>query len=107
MSIRRRFPSRFGRRVRGPGTQPRVPWRGGRPEHPGLLPRRFLRSRRRGLAPLRAPATRGLATSVSEEATAPDFELAADGGDHVKLSDHRRKFVVLYFYPKDDTLANN
>ncbi|WP_336056600.1 thioredoxin-dependent thiol peroxidase [Nitratireductor sp. CH_MIT9313-5] len=34
---------------------------------------------------------------------APDFELTADGGDIVKLSDFRGKPVVLYFYPKDDT----
>ena len=34
---------------------------------------------------------------------APDFTLAADGGDSVTLSDLRGKKVVLYFYPKDDT----
>ncbi|KFB09900.1 thioredoxin-dependent thiol peroxidase [Nitratireductor basaltis] len=34
---------------------------------------------------------------------APDFELTADGGDNVKLSDFRGQPVVLYFYPKDDT----
>ncbi len=34
---------------------------------------------------------------------APDFELPADGGGRVKLSDLRGKRVVLYFYPKDDT----
>ena len=34
---------------------------------------------------------------------APDFDLAASGGDHVKLSDLQGKQVVLWFYPKDDT----
>jgi peroxiredoxin Q/BCP len=40
---------------------------------------------------------------VSEGTEAPDFELTADGGELVKLSDYRGKPVVLYFYPKDDT----
>lgn len=34
---------------------------------------------------------------------APDFELTADNGQTVKLSDFRGKYVVLYFYPKDMT----
>jgi len=34
---------------------------------------------------------------------APDFELPADDGSTVKLSDFRGKRVVVYFYPKDDT----
>ena len=34
---------------------------------------------------------------------APEFELAADDGSTVKLSDLRGKQVVLYFYPRDDT----
>ena len=34
---------------------------------------------------------------------APDFELPADDGDSVRLSDLRGQRVVLYFYPKDDT----
>jgi len=40
---------------------------------------------------------------VEEGKPAPDFELASDSGDTVKLSDLRGKQVVLYFYPKDDT----
>jgi thioredoxin-dependent peroxiredoxin len=40
---------------------------------------------------------------VEEGKPAPDFELATDEGDKVKLSDYRGKPVVLYFYPKDDT----
>ncbi|WP_243291542.1 thioredoxin-dependent thiol peroxidase [Bacillus sp. FJAT-47783] len=34
---------------------------------------------------------------------APDFELLADNGEKVKLSDFRGKYVVIYFYPKDMT----
>ena len=34
---------------------------------------------------------------------APDFDMAADGGGRVALSDLKGKAVVLYFYPKDDT----
>ena len=34
---------------------------------------------------------------------APDFDLAADGGGRVRLSDLKGKTVVLYLYPKDDT----
>mgnify|MGYP000856951090 FL=1 len=34
---------------------------------------------------------------------APDFELGADDGSTVRLSDLRGQRVVLYFYPKDDT----
>ena len=40
---------------------------------------------------------------VEEGKPAPDFELHADDGRTVKLSDFRGKPVVLYFYPKDDT----
>ena len=34
---------------------------------------------------------------------APDFELGADDGSTMRLSDLRGQRVVLYFYPKDDT----
>ena len=40
---------------------------------------------------------------VEQGKEAPDFELATDAGDKVRLSDLRGKQVVLYFYPKDDT----
>jgi thioredoxin-dependent peroxiredoxin len=40
---------------------------------------------------------------VEEGKPAPDFELASDAGERVKLSAFRGKPVVLYFYPKDDT----
>jgi thioredoxin-dependent peroxiredoxin len=41
---------------------------------------------------------------VEEGKPAPDFELTDDSGEQVKLSDLRGKPVVLYFYPKDDSL---
>lgn len=34
---------------------------------------------------------------------APEFDLPADGGGTLKLSDLRGKKVALFFYPKDDT----
>jgi thioredoxin-dependent peroxiredoxin len=34
---------------------------------------------------------------------APDFSLPADDGRTVRLSDFRGRWVVLFFYPKDDT----
>ena len=34
---------------------------------------------------------------------APDFQLALDGGETLKLSALKGRAVVLYFYPKDDT----
>lgn len=40
---------------------------------------------------------------VREGEMAPDFELASDSGDRVKLSDLRGQRVVLYFYPRDNT----
>jgi peroxiredoxin Q/BCP len=40
---------------------------------------------------------------VEEGKPAPDFELATDTGETVKLSDLHGRQVVIYFYPKDDT----
>ena len=40
---------------------------------------------------------------VDEGTEAPDFELTADDGSTVRLSELRGQPVVLYFYPKDDT----
>jgi len=34
---------------------------------------------------------------------APDFTLPSDRGDRFRLSDHRGRPIVLYFYPEDDT----
>ncbi len=38
-----------------------------------------------------------------EGSKAPAITLKGGNGDTVKLSDFKGKFVVLYFYPKDDT----
>ena len=35
--------------------------------------------------------------------TAPDFTLPSQDGSLVSLKDYRGKWVVLYFYPKDQT----
>jgi peroxiredoxin Q/BCP len=40
---------------------------------------------------------------VVEGSKAPEFDLVADDGRRVKLSDFAGQKVVLYFYPKDDT----
>ena len=40
---------------------------------------------------------------IREGSQAPDFELASDSGERVRLSALRGRPVVLYFYPKDDT----
>jgi thioredoxin-dependent peroxiredoxin len=40
---------------------------------------------------------------VNESEQAPDFELQADDGSTVRLSDLRGRKVVLYFYPRADT----
>jgi peroxiredoxin Q/BCP len=40
---------------------------------------------------------------LEEGIEAPDFDLAADDGGRVRLSQLRGRPVVLYFYPKDDT----
>jgi thioredoxin-dependent peroxiredoxin len=40
---------------------------------------------------------------VEEGKQAPDFELASDTGERVRLSALRGRPVVLYFYPQDDT----
>jgi peroxiredoxin Q/BCP len=44
-----------------------------------------------------------MADWIQEGDTAPDFNLKADDGRDVRLSELRGKPVVLYFYPKDDT----
>jgi thioredoxin-dependent peroxiredoxin len=40
---------------------------------------------------------------VEEGKKAPDFEVPTNGGGAFKLSKHKGKAIVLYFYPKDDT----
>lgn len=34
---------------------------------------------------------------------APDFSMPSDGGGTARLSDFKGRYLVLYFYPKDDT----
>jgi peroxiredoxin Q/BCP len=41
--------------------------------------------------------------TVEEGQIAPDFTLTASNGKPLSLSDLRGKWVVLYFYPKDET----
>ena len=43
------------------------------------------------------------ADSISEGDAAPGFELVDQNGDMHSLEDYRDKWVILYFYPKDDT----
>lgn len=40
---------------------------------------------------------------IEEGIKAPDFTLPDQNGNKVKLSDLKGKYVVLYFYPKDNT----
>ena len=40
---------------------------------------------------------------VEEGKQAPDFELASDTGERVRLSHLKGRTIVLYFYPRDDT----
>ncbi len=44
-----------------------------------------------------------LAEAVTEGDPAPGFELRDQDGELHSLEDYRDKWVVLYFYPKDDT----
>jgi peroxiredoxin Q/BCP len=42
-------------------------------------------------------------TTLAAGDVAPDFELENDRGEQVRLSELQGKWVVLYWYPKDDT----
>lgn len=42
-------------------------------------------------------------TAPSAGEVAPDFTLPAADGSQVSLKDYRGKWIVLYFYPKDQT----
>jgi len=41
--------------------------------------------------------------TLKEGETAPDFSLMGNDGEMHKLSDFKGQYVVLYFYPKDET----
>ena len=40
---------------------------------------------------------------IKENTKAPDFALPSTNGENQKLKDLLGKYVVIYFYPKDDT----
>lgn len=44
-----------------------------------------------------------MAESLKAGDPAPDFDLPADNGGHVRLTDFKGRKLVVYFYPKDDT----
>ena len=48
-----------------------------------------------------SPATAASSPAVGSEA--PEFDLLDQNGKRQRLSDYRGKWLVLYFYPKDDT----
>jgi peroxiredoxin Q/BCP len=52
-------------------------------------------------APTAAKAAK--ATSAPKAAKAPAFDLESDQGKRVSLADFAGKWVVVYFYPKDNT----
>ena len=54
------------------------------------------------VAVLMVPKLLSRSAKPSEGSTAPDFTLPSQDG-LVSLKDYRGKWVVLYFYPKDQT----
>jgi thioredoxin-dependent peroxiredoxin len=44
---------------------------------------------------------------LAEGDKAPDFSLPDQSGEQVKLSDLKGETVVLYFYPRADTVSYN
>lgn len=46
---------------------------------------------------------KGKPMAINQGDLAPDFNLPADDGSNISLSNYKGKKVVLYFYPKDDT----
>jgi peroxiredoxin Q/BCP len=50
-----------------------------------------------------APALAGAANGIPAGEKAPEFALKNQNGQIVRLSEQRGKFVLIYFYPKDDT----
>src|SRR5579864_5136240 len=54
-------------------------------------------------AVLLVPRLLSRSATPSEGSNAPDFTLSSQDGTPVSLKDYRGKWVVLYFYPKDQT----
>src|ERR1700674_2715995 len=50
-----------------------------------------------------AAATSPGRSASAEGAAAPKFDLESDAGEHVTLKDFAGKWLVLYFYPRDNT----
>jgi peroxiredoxin Q/BCP len=48
-------------------------------------------------------APKSASTKLEVGQMAPEFSLPSNAGKPMSLSDFRGKYVVLYFYPKDDT----
>lgn len=55
------------------------------------------------VAVLLVPRLLSRSTKLSEGSAAPEFTLSSQDGTSVSLKDLRGKWVVLYFYPKDQT----
>src|SRR5947207_6411032 len=55
------------------------------------------------IAVLLVPRVLSRSVKPAEGASAPDFTLPSQEGTPVSLKDYRGKWVVLYFYPKDQT----
>ena len=56
-----------------------------------------------GLAMLAPVTARAARDTAAVGTTAPAFSLPAQDGKPVSLADYKGKWVVLYFYPKDQT----
>jgi len=52
---------------------------------------------------LLVPRLLSRSATPSEGSVAPDFALTSQDGSSVRLKDYRGKWVILYFYPKDQT----
>jgi hypothetical protein len=53
------------------------------------------------------PGASTIEGAIEDGRPAPDFTLASDSGESVTLSSFGGARVVLYFYPKDDTLPRS
>jgi len=55
------------------------------------------------VAVIAVPRLLSRSVKPAEGSMAPDFTLPSQDGTPVSLKDYRGKWVVLYFYPKDQT----